>query len=157
MPPPYQALNTGLLLYIPYRFLEERVLAALRDQGSSITTSQARVFQRIGPDGSRQVDLAAATSLTKQSVGFLVDQLEAAGYVTRGPDPTDARARLVTITARGKELVAAGSRGRGCGGRRDRADPAAAPRPGTAGSADGRSRVTDGVGGTASGRRGRGG
>ena len=101
----YHAMNTGLLLYLPYRYLEEKVLEALGEQRHPITASQARVFQRIGPNGSRLVDLAAATSLTKQSVGFLVDQLEAAGYVTREPDPRDARARLVTITPSGEQLI----------------------------------------------------
>ena len=110
MPPAYDAMNTGLLLYLPYRYLEERVLEALTEQGYPITASQARVFQRIGPDGSRLVDLAAATSLTKQSIGFLVDQLEAAGYVTREPDVRDARARLVTITETGRKLIDEGTR-----------------------------------------------
>lgn len=110
MPPDYDVMNTGLLLYLPYRYLEERVLEALREQGYPITASQARVFQRIGPHGSRLVDLAAATSLTKQSVGFLVDQLETAGYVTREPDARDARARLVTITTTGRTLVEEGAR-----------------------------------------------
>ena len=110
MPPDYDVMNTGLLLYLPYRYLEERVLVALREQGYPITASQARVFQRIGPHGSRLVDLAAATSLTKQSVGFLVDQLETAGYVTREPDARDARARLVTITPTGRTLVEEGAR-----------------------------------------------
>ncbi|HSN42646.1 MAG TPA: MarR family transcriptional regulator, partial [Propionibacteriaceae bacterium] len=58
----------------------------------------------------RLVDLAAETSLTKQSIGFLVDQLEAAGYVTREPDVRDARARLVTITDSGRRLVEEGAR-----------------------------------------------
>lgn len=110
MPPDYDVMNTGLLLYLPYRYLEERVLEALREQGYPITASQARVFQRIGPHGSRLVDLAAATSLTKQSVGFLVDQVETAGYVTREPDARDARARLVTITPTGRTLVEEGAR-----------------------------------------------
>ena len=110
MPPDYDVMNTGLLLYLPYRYLEERVLEALREQGYPITASQARVFQRIGPHGSRLVDLAATTSLTKQSVGFLVDQLETAGYVTREPDARDARARLVTITPTGRTLVEEGAR-----------------------------------------------
>jgi DNA-binding MarR family transcriptional regulator len=39
--------------------------------------------------------------VTKQTAGFLVDQLERAGYVRRTPDPTDARARLVRIAERG--------------------------------------------------------
>lgn len=107
---PYDSMNTGLLLYLPYRYLEERVLDALSGAGHPITASQARVFQRISAEGSRLTDLAAATSLTKQSVGFLVDQLESAGYVKRQPAPRDARARLVTITPRGRRLVEEGAR-----------------------------------------------
>ena len=108
MPTDYEAMNTGLLLYLPYRYAEERVFTALAEQGHRVTAAQARVFQRIGSHGSRLVDLAEATSLTKQSVGFLVDQLERAGLVSREADPSDARARLVTITARGQELIADG-------------------------------------------------
>ena len=44
--------------------------------------------------------------VTKQSAGFLVDQLERAGYVERVPDPTDARARLVRISERGRAAQA---------------------------------------------------
>lgn len=42
--------------------------------------------------------------MTKQTAGALVDQLERAGYVVRQPDPSDARARLVTLSDRGAEL-----------------------------------------------------
>ncbi|WP_238009954.1 hypothetical protein KZZ52_34930 [Dactylosporangium sp. AC04546] len=43
--------------------------------------------------------------MSRQSAGFLVDQLERAGYVERVPDPTDARARLVRIARRGAEAI----------------------------------------------------
>ena len=39
--------------------------------------------------------------MTKQAMGALVDQCEAWGLVTRGPDPLDARARQVLFTADG--------------------------------------------------------
>jgi DNA-binding MarR family transcriptional regulator len=99
-------LNIGLLLFIPYRELENRVLRALAAAGyGDVTLAQARIFQRIGPDGSRLTDLAEQAQVTKQTAGFLVDQLERAGYVERTPDPTDARARLVRIAGRGAEAV----------------------------------------------------
>ena len=98
-------LNLGLLLFIPYRRLESAVLAALADHGHHLPLNQARVFQRISPDGSRLAELAEAAQVSKQTVGSIVDQLERAGYVQRVPDPTDARARLVTITGRGQELI----------------------------------------------------
>jgi DNA-binding MarR family transcriptional regulator len=98
-------LNLGLLLFIPYRFLESAVLDELRAHGHDLPLNQARVFQRIAPGGSRLAELAEAAQLSKQTVGSIVDQLEAAGYVRRGPDPADARARLVTVTGKGQELV----------------------------------------------------
>jgi DNA-binding MarR family transcriptional regulator len=103
---PDEPLNLGLLLFIPYRAMESAVLDALREHGHQLTISQARVFQRLGPDGSRPGELAEATQLSKQTLGSILDQLEGAGYVTRVPDPSDGRARLVTITERGRELVA---------------------------------------------------
>lgn len=98
--------NLGVLLFLPYRHLEQRVLAAVVEAGYPITLSQARVFQRVADEGSRLTDLAAASQVTKQTAGFLVDQLAAAGYVERVADPSDARARLVRITRRGREAIA---------------------------------------------------
>ena len=97
--------NLGLLLFIPYRFLESAVMAELKARGHDIPIAQARVFQRIAPAGSRLSELAQAAQVSKQTLGSIIDQLERSGYVERIPDPTDARARLVTMTARGRELV----------------------------------------------------
>jgi DNA-binding MarR family transcriptional regulator len=101
-------LNLGLLLFIPYRHMESAVLAALKAHGHDLPLSQARVFQRISPTGSRLSELAQAAQVSKQTVGSIVDQLERAGYVERIPDPSDARARLVVLTALGYELVELG-------------------------------------------------
>jgi DNA-binding MarR family transcriptional regulator len=97
-----EELNIGLLLFIPYRSLENRVIAALAEAGfDDITTAQMKLAQRIGPNGTRLTELAEQAQVTKQTAGFLVDQLEKAGWVERRPDPTDRRARLVCISDRG--------------------------------------------------------
>ncbi|GIF00512.1 MarR family winged helix-turn-helix transcriptional regulator [Paractinoplanes rishiriensis] len=97
-----EGLNLGLLLFIPYRAMEGRVFAGLAEAGfDDFTPAQARVFQRIAPEGSRITELAEQAQITKQSAGFLVDQLERAGYVERVADPSDARARLVRVASRG--------------------------------------------------------
>ncbi|MBF0661496.1 MULTISPECIES: MarR family winged helix-turn-helix transcriptional regulator [unclassified Rhodococcus (in: high G+C Gram-positive bacteria)] len=104
-------VNLGLLLFIPYRALENRVLEVLREDGfDDLSLAQARVFQRLHPEGSRITDLAVAAQITKQTAGFLVDGLERAGYVMRAPDPRDARAKLVQITERGRRAVEAAAR-----------------------------------------------
>ena len=106
-----EPLNIGLLLFLPYRAIEGRVFEGMAAAGfDDFTPAQARVFQRIAPDGSRLTDLAAQAGITKQSAGFLVDQLERAGYVARVPDPDDGRARLVRIAERGARSVEISSR-----------------------------------------------
>lgn len=101
-------MNVGLLLFLPYRALETRVYEGLAAAGfDDVTRAQGRVFQRIAPEGSRLTDLAEQAGVTKQTAGFLVDQLESSGYVERVPDPADGRARLVRITERGARSVAA--------------------------------------------------
>jgi DNA-binding MarR family transcriptional regulator len=98
--------NTGLLLFYPYRAMETRVLAVLAEAGHEVTLAQARLLQRVARDGSRLTDLAAQAQVTKQTAGFLVDQLQARGYVERVPDPRDGRARLIRPARRGLEAAA---------------------------------------------------
>ena len=105
--PRQDELNLGLLCYIASRAMETRVFEALAAAGfDDITTAQGRLFARIGPKGTRVTDLAEQARITKQTAGFLIDQLERAGYVRRVPDPADARARLVQIAPRGEAAVA---------------------------------------------------
>jgi DNA-binding MarR family transcriptional regulator len=101
-----QRLELGILLFVANRALEQRAFDAVVADGiTDITLSQARVAARIAPDGSRVSDLAAQARVTKQSAAFLVEQLEASGYVERVPDPTDGRAKLVRLTSRADRLV----------------------------------------------------
>src|SRR6185437_1214824 len=105
---PGPELNLGLLCFIAYRAMETRVMDAVLAAGfDDVTIAQARMFARIGPDGTRLTDLAEQAQVTKQTAGFLVNQLERGGYVQREPDPGDGRARLVRITPKGQAAVAA--------------------------------------------------
>jgi DNA-binding MarR family transcriptional regulator len=101
-----QLVDLGVLLFIPYRYTEDRIFRAIQDAGfDDWTLAQCRVFQRIAPDGSRLTDLADQAQMTKQSAGVMVDQLERLGYVRRVPDPTDGRARLIVFESRGQRVV----------------------------------------------------
>ena len=103
-----QGQNLGLLCWYPYRAMETRVMDALAAAGfDDVTLAQSRVLQRVAPEGVRLTELADRARVTKQTAGFLVDQLEKAGYVRRVPDPADARARLVRLATRGFEAVRA--------------------------------------------------
>ena len=58
-------------------------------------------------EGSRLTDLAKGANMTPQAMGELVDELEGLGY-GRGADPTDRRAKLITLTEAGRRCVSAG-------------------------------------------------
>lgn len=103
-------LNSALLMFIAQRHAENEIFAGIAEAGHDITLAQGRIFARIVDGGSRLTDLAEAAQVTKQTAGYLVDQLERQGYVERTPDPRDARARLVVPSAKGEELRAVGRR-----------------------------------------------
>ncbi len=64
-------------------------------------------FVRISAGDATTADVAVHLGITKQAAGQLVDHLVTRGYVERRPDPRDARARLLVLTARGWACTAA--------------------------------------------------
>jgi DNA-binding MarR family transcriptional regulator len=56
--------------------------------------------------GTRLTDLARRAHMTKQGMMLVVDDLQDRGYVRRVPDPEDARAKIIRLTARGRRYVA---------------------------------------------------
>ena len=99
-------MDVATLMFIAYRAMEKRVIAAMRDDGFDVTVAQARIAQRIAEGGSRLTDLAEQAQVTKQTASLLVAALEREGLVERVPDPADGRARLIRLTQTG--LTAAG-------------------------------------------------
>ncbi len=66
------------------------------------------VFRFVHEHGMRLTDLAQVAGMTKQSIGEIVDDLEARGYVERVPDPADKRAKLIRLTAKGEQAQRVG-------------------------------------------------
>jgi DNA-binding MarR family transcriptional regulator len=66
------------------------------------------VFQHLVAAAMPITALAARLGVTQQAASKTVADLERRGYVERTPDPRDARARIVRLTARGEAVVAAG-------------------------------------------------
>ncbi len=66
------------------------------------------VFRFVHENGMRLTDLANAAGMTKQSIGEIVDDLAARGYVERVPDPADKRAKLIRLTERGEQAQRVG-------------------------------------------------
>jgi DNA-binding MarR family transcriptional regulator len=72
-----------------------------------IRPPHCQVLRGIEAGGSRLTDLAAAARMTKQSMGALVDHLEAAGYVERVQDREDARVKAIRLSSRGRRAAQA--------------------------------------------------
>jgi DNA-binding MarR family transcriptional regulator len=95
----------GALLRIPREAALRQVVAGLEAAGfSDVRPAHFTVFQHLPLVSLRLTALAEAALLTKQTMGYLVDDLEALGYVERIPDPADRRAKLIRLTPRGRQV-----------------------------------------------------
>jgi DNA-binding MarR family transcriptional regulator len=103
---PRREPNIGHLLRIPFQAVVARVATGIVAAGfNEIRPAHSSVFQHIRPEGSRLSELAESAQMTKQSMSYLVNDLEEHGYVERRPDPRDGRAVLIVLTQRGWEQV----------------------------------------------------
>jgi DNA-binding MarR family transcriptional regulator len=102
--PPSGTANFGNLLRDPTLVMQQLVAEELTRRGfADLRPALLAVGQHVGADGTRITELAARAWLSKATVVHAVDELERLGYVTREPDPTDRRAKLVMATARARE------------------------------------------------------
>ena len=75
---------------------------------ADIRPTHGCIFRFVRGQGMRLTVLAEMAGMTKQSVGEIVDDLVARGYVQRIPDPEDKRAKLICLTERGERAQATG-------------------------------------------------
>ncbi len=74
-----------------------------------VTPSQARVLGVLARHGPMRLGaLSEYLRIAARSATDVVDALEDARLVERRPDPADRRAKLIVLTKRGREAVAAG-------------------------------------------------
>ena len=92
--------------------LWERLDARLRERHElSLAFFESLYFIAGAPDGSARVgDLANALKVTIGGTSKLVDRIEAAGLIARGPDPDDRRASRLMLTAEGERTLKAATK-----------------------------------------------
>ena len=74
--------------------------------GTPLTAARVRVLWDLVAAGpSTQHALAERLEVSPRNVTGLVDALEAGGYVTRTPHPTDRRAIIVSLAASAHEMM----------------------------------------------------
>ena len=85
-----------------------RLVRRLRAEPGLPPVAQLTVLGRLDREGPASTsDLAAAERMRPQSMAQTVRDLEAAGLVSRRPDPDDGRRALVELTALGRERLRA--------------------------------------------------
>ena len=70
-----------------------------------IRPAQAVALVPLAIGGLHASDLADRLRVSRQAVAQAVTALERHGYVTRLPDPVDARARIIELTPRGQQAL----------------------------------------------------
>ncbi len=104
--------DLGRLLLEGHRALAAELVASLEERGyPDLRAGHLAVFQHIDRrGGTRLTDLANRARMTKQGMMLTVDDLESRGYVRRVADPSDARAKIVRLTAHGRRAAAESTR-----------------------------------------------
>jgi MarR family transcriptional regulator, transcriptional regulator for hemolysin len=100
------APDLSFLLAHTSHVLTTRMTAALAE--IDLTPRGFCVLTHAEPGDLTQIELAGLVDLDKTTMVVTVDELEAAGYAIRVPAPADRRARLVTLTEAGREVMEAG-------------------------------------------------
>ena len=97
----------SVLLTTPSWLLTQSAMHAQRIVGEAFAAENARGYHfrllstltEFGP--SSQAALGRHTGIDRSDIVATVNELAAAGYVERSPDPTDARRNIITLTPAG--------------------------------------------------------
>jgi DNA-binding MarR family transcriptional regulator len=100
-----------LRLLLAFRVLIDELHAELARRGHpDMRPMHGFVFQAIGPGGTTAAELGRRLGISKQAAGKTIDTLEQLGYLQRGPDPADARRKVVRLTDRAIDALALSAR-----------------------------------------------
>lgn len=114
--------NLSFLVITAGRLLRARFERVLAHAQLEVTPGEARALVLLRLLGSvRQTTLATALSVEPMTLVGYLDRLQKQGLVTRQPDPSDGRAKLLAMTDAGRALekritkILAGARDRAFG------------------------------------------
>ena len=98
----------GQLLARLLREFRHDLAAPRGDAGfGDIRDPHMQIFGNVRMGGVRLTELADRAQLSLAATSELVNDLEQMGYLVRRPDPADGRAKLIDLTKRGRDPMAA--------------------------------------------------
>ena len=95
--------DLGILLTTAMRGFVDLLHAELVKRGyGEVRPAFGVVFRALRDGPLTLTELAARLGVTKQAAAKVVDEMDAKGLLRRRADPSDARAKLLELTARGR-------------------------------------------------------
>lgn len=102
------AANIGTLLLHAFQAHERLLYGRLEEAGfRDLRPKHGAAMANIDDLGTRPSVLADRAALSRPAMAEVLDDLEDLGYLRRVDDPRDGRAKLVELTPRGRDCVAA--------------------------------------------------
>jgi DNA-binding MarR family transcriptional regulator len=101
--------DLALLLLGGFRTLVDAALAELATRGhEDVRPVHEFAMRAIAAGADNASELGRRLSITKQSAAKIIAVLQERGYVTRGPDPADARRKRLEVTPLGFRVMSEG-------------------------------------------------
>ena len=95
----------GALMRVVWQWVREEMYAGVVAAGfDDLNAAHVGLWRYPGLEGLRPSELADRVGIRKQSVNELLGHLEQHGYLSRVPDETDGRARVIRLSAKGWRL-----------------------------------------------------
>jgi DNA-binding MarR family transcriptional regulator len=101
--------STPTLLRTAYNVLSAAIYRAASEAGATdMRPAHGNAMEMLAiQDGLRLTDIAAQAGMAPQSMGEIIDDLVAKGYLTRREDPADRRAKRIYLTQKGRDTAQA--------------------------------------------------
>ena len=101
--------STPTLLRTAYNVLSAAIYRAVSEAGATdMRPAHGNAMEMLAiQDGLHLTDIAARAGMAPQSMGEIVDDLVAKGYLSRREDPADRRAKRIYLTQKGRDTAQA--------------------------------------------------
>jgi DNA-binding MarR family transcriptional regulator len=99
--------RVGALLRMAWEQVRGKIYTGVSSDGfDDLNPAHVALFRYEGMEGKRPSQLTEQMQITKQSIHDLLRHLETRGYIEFRTDINDRRARLISLTAKGRKLTA---------------------------------------------------
>ncbi len=102
--PPLADMPAGSMLPL-WRRVHQELMIHGQKWGLPANVSMVLVHLHLHPEDSEPAAVAAANYFPRQTITFILDQLEREGLAVRNPHPNDRRRKIVKLTPKGKAMA----------------------------------------------------